>query len=85
MTHTFKKSKRDIMARLGFDVLAHHLEAMRDKGVRSINIDDATQASSAALRTWEDANYPYRQGAAFSFALGDFISEPNALDTQGSV
>lgn len=67
-TRAFKKSKRDIMARLGFDVLAH-LEAMRDKGVRSINIDDATQASPAALRAWEDTNYPYRQGAASSFAL----------------
>ena len=48
------------MARLGFDLL-DHLEAMRSKGVRNIEMDQCIQASSASLRTWEDSNYPYRR------------------------
>lgn len=39
-----------------------HLEAMRGKGmdVRGIEIQDCVQASAAALRVWEDSNFPYR-------------------------
>ncbi|CAN0091622.1 unnamed protein product [Ectocarpus sp. 4 AP-2014] len=39
-----------------------HLEAMRGKGIdiRDIEIQDCVQASAAALRVWEDSNFPYR-------------------------
>lgn len=47
------------MARLGFDVL-DHLDAMRNRGIQNIEIDERTFVSSSALRVWEDSNYPYR-------------------------
>lgn len=55
------QADRDIMSRLGFDLLSH-LEAMRsnDMAIRNIDIHECTQASSAALRVWEDSNFPYR-------------------------
>lgn len=47
------------MSRLG---LVAHLEAMRANGMGIENIqgDDCAGASSAALRVWEDSNFPYR-------------------------
>lgn len=48
------------MGRLGFDFLAH-LEAMRGKGVRSIDISQSKQTTATALTTWKDTNYPYRR------------------------
>lgn len=48
------------MAGLGFDLLGH-LEGMRSKGVQSIEMEKFNQSSTAALRTWEDSNYPYRR------------------------
>ena len=56
----FQQGNRDIMARFGFDLL-DHLEAMRSKGIRNIEMDKCTQASLVSLRTWEDSNYPYRR------------------------
>lgn len=52
------------MDRLGFDVL-DHLQSMRSKGLRSINIQEYARASSAAVRVWEDSNYPYKKDALF--------------------
>ncbi|CAM9451377.1 unnamed protein product [Ectocarpus sp. 8 AP-2014] len=56
-----KQTNRDILCRLGFDLMAH-LEAMRGKGmdIRDIEIQDCVKASAAALRVWEDSNFPYR-------------------------
>lgn len=55
-----KQMGREIIDRLGFDFLAH-LDSLRDQGLVNINVDDSGEASQAALRTWEDSNYPYRQ------------------------
>lgn len=55
------QADRDIMSRLGFDLLSH-LETMRcnGMGIRNIDVRDCKKASSAALRVWEDSNFPYR-------------------------
>ncbi|CAN0515808.1 unnamed protein product [Ectocarpus sp. 12 AP-2014] len=56
-----KQTNRDILCRLGFNLMAH-LEAMRGKGmdIGDIEIQNCVQASAAALRVWEDSNFPYR-------------------------
>lgn len=64
------------MSRLGFDVL-DHLEGMHNKGVRSIRVEDCAQASSSALRVWEDSNYPYRKDDACSFSSTAVVVGPN--------
>lgn len=66
------QNSRDMMARLGFDVL-DRLEAMQERGVRSIDVDECAPALPAALRVWEDSNYPYRYPFKFvvHFLPGD--------------
>lgn len=59
LSHIKLQADRDMMSRLG---LVAHLEIMRANGmgIQNIEVDDCAGASSAALRVWEDSNFPYR-------------------------
>ena len=63
------------MSRLG---LVAHLETMRANGmgIENIQVDDSVGATSAAIRVWEDSNFPYRCGTQLAAQGGGGLPDP---------